>query len=151
MVWKFVILFFYITEGNNKFELYILPDEISSGVSYEKVREEIERDLDILDITATDLQDEKLGPSIINKYRQRVTKRIKDDNYMLISAGYTKSVFQDFESYVRTKVDLVEDDNRLVLDEYNSSFNTSEILPSFYTFKDIFEALLGILQPKYED
>ena len=29
---------FNITEENKKFELYILPDEIAGGVSYEKVR-----------------------------------------------------------------------------------------------------------------
>ena len=38
---------------------------------------------------------------------------------MKILAGYTSSVFQDFESYLRTEVDLVEDDIKLVLDEYN--------------------------------
>ena len=32
-------------------------------------------------------------------------------------AGYSSSIFQDFESYLRTYVDLVEDDNRLVSDE----------------------------------
>ena len=48
---------FNITEENNKFELYKLPDEKAGGVSYEKVRDEIEKDLNISDITATDLQD----------------------------------------------------------------------------------------------
>ena len=42
-----------ITKQNNKFELYKFPDEKSGGVSYTKVRDEIERDLDISDITAT--------------------------------------------------------------------------------------------------
>ena len=60
------------------------------------------------------------------------------------------SVFQDFESYLRTEVDLVEDDIKLVLDEYNSSFITYELQPGIYTFKDISEALLKILQPEYD-
>ena len=36
---------------------------------------------------------------------------------MKILGSYIMSIFQDFESYLRTQVDLVEDDDRLVLDE----------------------------------
>ena len=50
--------FFNITEENNKFKLYKFPDEKAGGVTYEKVRDEIEKDLDISDITAADSQDE---------------------------------------------------------------------------------------------
>ena len=45
---------FNITEENNKLQLYKFPDE--KAVTYEKVRDEIEKDLDIEDITAEDLQ-----------------------------------------------------------------------------------------------
>ena len=65
---------FNITEDNNKFELYIFPDEKSGGVTYEKVRDEIEKDLDIEDITAADLQDEIIAPNIIEEYREQVKK-----------------------------------------------------------------------------
>ena len=65
---------FNITEQTNKLKLYKLPDEKPGGVSYEKVRDEIERDLDISDITATDLQDDIIGPNFIEKYREQVTK-----------------------------------------------------------------------------
>ena len=108
---------FNITEKNNKLQLYKFPDEKAGGVTYEKVKKKIERDLDISDITAVDLQDDKTGPNIIKEYREQVTKRMKDDKYMEILARYTRSVFQDFESYLRTEVDLVEDDVKLVLDE----------------------------------
>ena len=74
---------------------------------------------------------------------------MKDDKHMEILSGYTSSVFQDFESYLRTEVDLVEDDVRLVLDEYNSSFITYELEPGIYTFKDISEALFNIIQSEY--
>ena len=47
---------FNIKEENNKLELYKFPDEKAGGVTYEKVRDEIEKDLDIEDITAADLQ-----------------------------------------------------------------------------------------------
>ena len=49
-------------------------------------------------------------------------------------------MFQDFESFPRTEVDLVEDDVRSVLDEYKSSFITYEIEPAFYALKKISKA-----------
>ena len=140
---------FNITEENNKLQLYKFPDEKSGGVTYEKVRDEIGRDLDISDITAADLQDDIIGPIIIEEYRDQVTKRIKDGEYMNIVAGCVVSVFQHFESFLRTQIDLIEDDVKLVLDEYNSSFITYELEPGIYTFKDISEALFNILQTEY--
>ena len=38
------------------------------------------------------------------------------------------SIFQDFENYLRTENDLVEDDVRLDLYDYNSKFLTNECL-----------------------
>ena len=140
---------FNITEETNKFDLYKFPDEKAGGITYEKVREEIEEDLDIEDITAEDLQDDIIGPIIIEEYEEQVTKRMNDEQYVNILAFYTRSVFQDFESFLRTQIDLIEDDVKLVLDEYNSSFITYELQPGIYTFKDISEALFNILQSEY--
>ena len=140
---------FKITAENNKFEIYKFPDEKAGGVTYGKVRDEIEKDLDFEDITAEDLQDDIIGPIIIEEYEEQVTKRMNDEQYMNIFALYTSSVFQDFESFLRTQIDLVEDDIKLVLDEYNSSFITYELEPGIYTFKDISEALFNILQSEY--
>ena len=103
----------------------------------------------ISDITATDLQDDIIGPIIIDEYREQVTKRMKHDQYMKILAIYNSSVFQDFESFLRTQIDLIEDDIKLVLDEYNSSFFTYELDPGIYTYKDIPKALFNILQSEY--
>ena len=141
---------FNITEQNNNFEFYNFPDSKNGGVSYDKVRDEIETDFDISEITATNLQDEKIGPIIIEEYREQVSKRMKNDEYLRILAIYNSSIFQDFESFHRTEVDLVQDDIRLVLDEYNSKFITSELERGIYTFKDISEAFLRILQPEHE-
>ena len=120
---------FNITQENNKCENYKFPDEKSGGVTYEKVRDVIEKDLDISDITAADLQDDIIAPIIIEEYKEQVTKRMKDVGYMNIVAGYVSSVFQDFESYLRTEVDLVEDDIKLVSDKNNSSFITYKLEP----------------------
>ena len=140
---------FNITKDNNKFELYKFPDEKVGGISYTKVRDEIERDLDIADITDIDLQDDITGPIIIEEYRKQVAKRMNDGQYMNILARYTSSVFQDFESFLRTQFDLVESDIKLVLIEYNSSFVTYELDPGIYTYKDLSIALFNILQHEY--
>ena len=58
-----------ITDENNKFELYKFPDDKAGGVTYEKVRDEIEKDLDLSDITASDLQDDIIAPIIIEEYK----------------------------------------------------------------------------------
>ena len=138
---------FNLTE-QNKFELYKFTDSKIGGISYEKVWDENEKDWGITDITATDLQDYIIGPIIIQEYRKQIRKRIKNDNYLSILAVYNRSIFRDFESFLGTAVYLVEDDIRLVLDEYNSSFITFELEPGIYTFKDLSEALLKILQPE---
>ena len=143
------ISIFNITKENNKFELYKFPDEKAGGVSYTKVRDEIERNLDISDTTAADLQDGIICPVIIGEYREQVTKRMKDEQYVRILSIYSSSVFQDLKNLLRTQTDLGEDDIKLVLDEYNSSFNTYEITPGIYIFKDISEALFNILQSEY--
>ena len=139
---------FDITEENNKFELYKFTDTKIGGISYEKVLDENEKDLGITDITATDLQDYIIGPIIIQEYRKQIGKRMKIDKYLSILAVYNRSIFQDFESFLGTAVDLVEDDIRLVSDKYNSSFITYELEPGIYTFNDRSEALLKILQPE---
>ena len=140
---------FNITEENNKFDLYKFPDEKTGGITYEKVRDEIGKDLDIEDITAEDLQDEIIAPIIIEEYEKQVTKRMNDEQYMNILAIYTRSVFQDFESFLIAQIDLVEDDIKLVLDEYNSNFKTYELTPGIYSYRDMAEALYYILQDEY--
>ena len=106
---------FNITEENNKFKTYKLHDSKSGAGSKEKVRDEIERDLEVSDITATDLQDEIIAPIFIQEYTEQVSKRMDDSAKINILAGYISSDYEDFESYLRTKVDLVEDDIRFVL------------------------------------
>ena len=106
--------------------------------------------MDNSDITATDSKDEIIDPSIIKEYREQVTKRLKDYGYMNLLAGYVSSVFQVFESFLETEIDLVEDDIRLLLNEYNSRFFTYELERGLYTFKEFSEDLSNILRTEYE-
>ena len=46
---------------------------------------------------------------------------MKSGENMRIPAIFNSSVFQDFESFLGTEIDLIEDDFRLVLDEYSST------------------------------
>ena len=75
---------------------------------------------------------------------------MKIDEYMRLLAIYFSSLFQDFEKFLRTEIDLVEDDIRLVLDKYSSNFISCDLEPGLYIFKDISEALLRILQAENE-
>ena len=105
--------------------------------------------MNISDITAVDLQDDLLAPIIIEEYKEQVWKRMKDEQYMNILSICTSSVFQDFESFLRTQTDLIEDYVKLVSDEYNSSFITYELEPGIYSYRKISEALFNILQLEY--
>ena len=91
---------FNITEENINFENGRFADEKSGGVSYKEVRDEIEKNLDISDITASDLEDDIIAPIITEEYREQVAKRTKDDGYMRILAIYVSSLCQDFESFL---------------------------------------------------
>ena len=101
---------FNINTTNNKFEFYRFPDKKTGGVSSEKVRDEIEKDFDESDITDADLEDDIIGPIFLEEHQEQVSKRLEDGAYMNNSASYPSSVFQDFESYLRTVIDLVGDD-----------------------------------------
>ena len=70
---------------------------------------------------------------------------MEDGAYMNILAGYHSSIFQDFESYLRTEIALDEDDIGLVLDIFNSSFFSYELQPGIHIFKDLSESVFNIL------
>ena len=66
---------------------------------------------------------------------------MNDGAYMNTLSGYRKSVFQDFEKYLRTGVDLAEVDISLVLKEKNSNFVVYEIPLGIYSSEDLPETL----------
>ena len=140
---------FNITEQKNKFEHYKFPDSKIGGIPYEEVRDEIEKDLEISDIIATDLQDDIIGPNFIDEKREQVTKRMKNDESMRLLAVCNSSVFQDFESFLRTENNLVKDDIRLVLDENKSVYHL-KIRTRFLHFRRSFRGSSKIFQPEYE-
>ena len=76
---------------------------------------------------------------------------------MILLLGYSRSLFRDFESYLRIVVGLDEEDMRLILKQYNSHFITYELTPGIYTIQDIsdtihtFSGHSEILQIEYDD
>ena len=71
--------------------------------------------------------------------------------------NYSRSQFRDFESYLRIRVGLDEEDIQLILKEYNSHFITYELGPGIYTIKDIsdvihtFSGHTEIIEIEYDD
>ena len=74
---------------------------------------------------------------------------MKNDKYLDILAGHTRSRIQEFERYLRTEIGLIEDGIRLVLHDFNSNFVTSDLQTGIYIFRDLSEVVFNILQPEY--
>ena len=71
--------------------------------------------------------------------------------------NYSRSKFRDFESYLRIRVGLDEEDIQLILKEYNSPFLTYDLSPGNYTIQDISDAIqtfsdhMEIIKIEYDD
>ena len=50
------------------------------------------KNLQSSDITATGLRDERTAPIILEEYREQASKRMENDVFMNILAGYIKSI-----------------------------------------------------------
>ena len=127
-----------ITEENNKFELY---RDMSNKFGFFGLKDEIEEILDISHITDDHLDDEVLGPQIIDDYIKLSTEKRNNDGYMILLYGYTRSRFRDFEICLRIVIGLDEKDIQLILKEYNSHFITYELTPGIYSIQDISDTI----------
>ena len=145
---------FNITEENNKFELY---RDMSAKFGFLELKDELEEILNISHITNEHLDDEVLGQRIIDEYIELSRERMNTDGYMLLLLDYGRSLFREFESYLRIVVGLDEEDIQLILKEYNSHFITYELTPGIYTTQDISDAIQTfsghkeVLQIEYDD
>ena len=84
------------------------------------------------------------------KKTENLFQKRHNNPYIKLLAGYTRSIFQDFESFLRSEVNLVEGDIRMVFDEYISGFITYEKLAGFYTLKDLSEVFLRNFQLQFD-
>ena len=129
---------FNITEENNKFELY---RDSSNKFGFLDLKPELEEILNISHITNEHLDDEVLGPRIIDEYIKLANEKRISDGYMLLLYGYSISPFRDFESYLRIVEGLDEEDIQLILKQRISYFVTFEITPGTYTIQDISDTI----------
>ena len=65
---------FNVTEENIPFHFFIFAVSKKGRITYEKVRHEIEKDLDISDITATDSHGEIFGPIFLKNIKRSSKK-----------------------------------------------------------------------------
>ena len=145
---------FNITEENNKFDIY---RDSSNKFGFIELKDELEEILNIPHISQEHLQDDEIGPRIIDEYYKLSHEKINTDGYMIILLGYSRSLFRDFEGYLRIVVGLEEEDIQLILKQYNSHFITYELTPGIYTIQDIsdvihtFSGHSEIIQIEYDD
>ena len=73
----------------------------------------------------------------------------------LFIRGYIQSIFKDFESYLGTKVGLVDGEVELISKQYKSNFITYELSQRIYLNRDnndyFDEILIGSIQVEYDD
>ena len=145
---------FIITKENNKFELYTDTfDEFSSEV----LKDEVEEILNFPEITDDYLEDDILAPRIAETYRKLRSDKTSHDGYIILLMGYSRSLFRDFESYLKIVVGLEEDNIQLILKQYNEKFITYELDPGIYFIEDLKKAVYplgdqeGTLQIEYDD
>ena len=102
------------------------------------------------DITPDLIDDETKGSIILEQHRKTYQEIKRTNPLIKVTHCCKNSVFQVFQSLLRTEVDLVEDDINLILNEFNSSFITYQLQPGIYTFTDFPEALSKNLQPEFD-
>ena len=145
---------FNITEENNKFEFY---RDSSNKFGFLELKDELEKILNISHITNEHLDDEVLGPRIIDENIKLSNEKNISDGYTLLLYGYSISPFRDFESYLRIVEGLDEEDIQLISKQRNSYFVTYELTPGIYTFQDIsdtihtFSGHNEIIEIEYDD
>ena len=136
---------FNITEENNKFEIYRSKD---NKFVFLELKDELEEIFNIPHITIEHLDDEILGPRIIDEFIKLSNEKKNRDGYMILLFGYCASSFRDFESCLRLVIGLDEEDIQLILKEYNSHFITYQLTPGIYTMQDISDAIKTFSGPE---
>ena len=122
------------TEENNKFEIY---RDTPTKFQFLDLRDEIEEIVNIPHIKREHLLDDETASRNIDEYHKLSHEKKNSDGYTILLLNYSRSQFRDFESCLRIRVGLDEEDIQLILKEYNSRFITYELSPGIYTIQDI--------------
>ena len=125
---------FNITEENNKFEIY---RDTPTKFQFLDLKDELEEILGIPHFTREHLIDDETASRISDEHHKLSHEKKNSDGYTIFLLNYSRSKFRDFESYLRIRVGLDEEDIQLISKEYNSHFITYQLSPGIYTIKDI--------------
>ena len=98
---------FNITEENNKFEIY---RDTPTKFQFLDLKDELEEILGIPHITRERLLDDETASLIIGEYHKLSHEKKNSDGYTILLLNYSRSQFRDFESYLRIRVGLDEED-----------------------------------------
>ena len=145
---------FNITEEKNKFEIY---RDTHTKFHFLDLKDELEEIPGIPHITQEHLLDDETASRIIDEYHKLSHEKKNSDGYTILLLNYSRSQFRDFESYLRMRVALDEEDIQLILKEYDSLFITYELSPGIYTIQDISDAVhtfsghSDIIEIEYDD
>ena len=145
---------FNIIEENNKFEIY---RDTPTKFRFLELKDELEEVLGIPHITQEHLLDDETASRIIDEYHKLSHEKKNSDGYTILLLNHSRSQFKDFESCLRIRVGLDEEDIQLILKEYNSHFITYELTPGIYTIQDIsdvvqtFSGHSDIIEIGYDD
>ena len=86
---------FNITEESKNFEIY---RDTSTNFGLLELKDDLEEILNIPHITPEHLQDDEIGPRIIDEFLKLSHEEKNSDGYMILFLGYYRSRFRDFES-----------------------------------------------------
>ena len=129
---------FNITEANNKFEIY---RDTPTKFQFLDLKDELEEILGIQHITREHLLNDETASRIFDEYHKLSQEKKNSDGYTVLLLNFSRSQFRDFESYLRIRVGLDEEDIQLILKEYKSHFLIYELNPGIYTIQDISDAV----------
>ena len=145
---------FNITEENKKFMIYT---DTFYEFSFHELQDEVAEILNIPTITDDHLDDKATADRIAETYWKLRSDKASHDGYVILLTGYARSLFRDFEIYLRIAVGLEEDNIRLILKQYNEKFITYALEPGNYNIDDIHQAVYslddhkGNLQIEYDE
>ena len=103
---------FKLTERNNNFVLY---RDTSYKFGFLELKDELEEILKISHISQEHLQDDVIGPRNIDEFLKLSHEKKNSAGNMILLLGYSRSLFQDFESYLKFVVGLDEEEMQLSL------------------------------------
>ena len=129
---------FNITEENSKFEIY---RDTPTKFQFLDLNDELEEILGIQHITREHLLDDEIASRIIDEYHKLSQEKKTSDGYTILLLNYSRSQFRNFESCLRIRVGLDEEDIQLILEKYNSHFITYELSPGIYTIPEISDVI----------